>query len=212
MKEKLKKLIRKKRFWFSTVFFVGLFLLYSCRVSVLQSVYGYLSVGENPEMVYDYGIILGGEPLDRPKAAAELYHAGKVKRLICTGSQIPRALEAIGIMQTEAEATKNRLIGLQVPEYDILMLPVATSTREEADAINQLFADQTRGKLLIITTETHTRRALQIFKEYCEPWDEMDVYGVAPTSYDAKIWWKSEFGFLAVWEEYVKLVYYWIAY
>lgn len=212
MKEKLKRLIKKKRFWIFSGLTGILLLLYFFRGPVLHSIYNYLNVGEEPQMTYDYGIILGGEPLDRPKAAAELYHTGKVKKLICTGSQIPRALEAVGIMQTEAEATRSRLINLDVPEYDILMLPVATSTREEADAINTLFANQTRGKLLIITTETHTRRALRVFKEYCDPWDEMDAYGVAPTSYESKIWWKSEFGFLAVFEEYVKLVYYWFAY
>jgi len=212
MKEKLKKLIRKKRFWILAVFSIVLLTLYFARRPVLRSFYGYLNVSEMPAKTYDYGLILGGEPLDRPKAAADLYHAGKVKKLICTGEQIPRALEAVGMMQTEAEATKNRLLNLNVPEADILMLSVATSTREEADAINNQFADQKRGRLLIITTETHTRRALKVFKEYSDPWDEMAVYGVKPTSYESDIWWKNEFGFLAVFEEYVKLVYYWFAY
>ena len=212
MKEKLKKIAGKKRFWILAFFIASLLLLYFFRAPVLRSVYNFLNVGETPQYTYDYGIVLGGEPLDRPRAAAELYHQGKVKKLICTGSQIPRALEAIGILQTEAEATKNRLVGLQVPESDILVLPMATSTREEADALNTLFKDQKRGKLLIITTETHTRRALAIFKEYCEPWEEMTAYGVAPSNYKPELWWKNEFGFLAVFEEYIKLVYYWFAY
>ena len=186
--------------------------MYFLRAPILRGCYAYLNVGRVPETAYDYGLILGGEALDRPRAAADLYHAGKVKKLICTGSQIPRPLEAVGIMLTEAEATKNRLVALQVPEADIVMVPVATSTREEADAVNGLFDGKRRGRLLIITTETHTRRALRVFREYADPWDEIGIYGVAPTHYDARIWWKNEYGFLAVFEESLKVFYYWFAY
>lgn len=208
----LKKSVRKKRFWFVSVLLVSLLSCYIFRRPILRSFYSYLNVGEMVNGAYDYAIILGGEPLDRPSSAAELYKLGKVKTLICTGSQIPRPLKAIGILQTEAEATKNRLVGLGVPDDAIILLPEATSTREEADALDKLFVNKKRGKLLIITTETHTRRALGTFKEYCDPWDEMDAYGVRPTHYDPNWWWKTEFGFLAIFEEYLKLVYYWVAY
>lgn len=212
MNEKWKRMLRRKRFWVLVGSVLMLLTVYFLRVPILRGAYGFLDVSQPPQTVYDYGLILGGEPLDRPKAAADLYHAGKVKRLICTGAQIPRALEAIGMMQTESQATKTRLMALGVPEADIVEVPVGTSTREEADAINALFKDQRRGKLLLITTQTHTRRALNVFEEYADPWDEMAVYGVAPTNYDARTWWKNEYGFLAVFEEYMKLGYYWFAY
>lgn len=212
MKENRKHILRRKRYWVLVMLIACLLTAYFCRRPMLRGAYGFLNIGETPTAVYDYALILGGEPLDRPAAAADLYRAGKVKRLICTGAQVPRPLAAIGMQMTEAEATKKRLLALGVPEEAILVLPEATSTREEADALNRHFKDQRRSRLLLITTETHTRRALGVFKEYAEPWDEMAVYGVAPSQYDAHWWWKNEYGFLAVFEEYLKLVYYWFAY
>lgn len=212
MNEKWKRLLRRKRFWAACFFVLFLLTGYALRRPILRGSYDFLNVGRSPETVYDYGLILGGEPLDRPTAAAGLYRAGKVKMLICTGSQVPRALEAVGIQLSEAEATRRRLQALGIPDEAILMLPAATSTREEAEAIKTYFADRPRGNLLIITTETHTRRALSVFKEYAGPWEAIAAYGVAPTNYDSRAWWKNEFGFLAVFEEYLKLVYYWFAY
>lgn len=212
MNPNLKRILRRKRYWVLALLTLCLLAVYVCRRPILREAYNFLNVGGTPSVTYDYALILGGEPLDRPAAAADLYRAGKVKRLICTGGQVPRALEAIGIPLTEAEATHKRLLALGVPEEAIIVLPEASSTREEADALNAYFKDKRRSRLLLITTETHTRRALGVFKEYADPWDEMAVYGVPPTNYEARNWWKNEYGFLAVYEEYLKLIYYWFAY
>lgn len=121
-------------------------------------------------------------------------------------------MAAVGIQLTEAEAAKQRLLQLGVPEAAIILLPEATSTREEVNALNTYFKDKRRSSLLLITTQTHTRRALGVFKEYADAWDEIAAYGVPPTHYDPHWWWKNEYGFLAVYEEYLKLWYYWFAY
>lgn len=212
MNNTLKRIFRRKRYWVLTLFTAALLTVYFCRRPVLRGAYSFLNVGEAPAVTYEYALILGGEPLDRPAAAAELYKTGQVKQLICTGGQVPRALEAAGILLTEAEAAQKRLSASGVPEEAILVLPEASSTREEVDALNAYFKDKRRSRLLLITTETHTRRALGVFKEYADPWDEIAVYGVPPTNYDAHRWWKNEHGFLAVFEEYLKLGYYWFAY
>lgn len=212
MKSFFSNIIRKKRYWLLFSFVLVLLAAYIFRVFLLQSAYSFLHVGIYPEKEYAYGLVLGGEPLYRPAAAAELYHKGKIKQLICTGSQIPYALEAVGIMTTEAEASRNRLLSLGVPDSAIIVLKDASSTREEVNALNAYFKDKSRTTLLIITTESHTRRARGIFREYADEWTEIEAYGVAPKRYDADYWWRNEFGFLAVYEEYLKLVYYWVMY
>jgi uncharacterized SAM-binding protein YcdF (DUF218 family) len=204
------KFMRKYRI--PLVILVLLLTLYFARVPILRSLYGFLNVSREPERVYDYGLVLGGDALDRPAAAAEWYHKGKIKKIICTGGQVPGPLAAMNIMLTEAETAFNRLLTLGVPEEDIIVIREATSTREEADAVNQYIASAGGNSLLIITTQTHSRRARAVFREYANHVEIIDAWGVSPRRFDARYWWKSEHGLLAVFEEYVKTVYYWIAY
>ena len=210
--KKIKKALPSK---YTRRLFVFLFLvliLFLLRIPILRSCYSFLNVSQYPNKKYEYGIVLGGEPLDRSTAGAQLYLDHKVDKLICTGAYIPPPLAAVGIMFTEAEASKARLMQKGVPEEDIILLTEATSTKEEVDAINQYFSNMERNHLILITTQTHTRRALRIFKKYSDDWEEMDAYGVSPSRYDPNFWWKSEYGVLGVFEEYLKTVFYWIAY
>lgn len=212
MKKKMPSWLRRKSVWFTIIVFISALALFAFRASLLRGAYAYLNVSEMPGNEFEYGLVLGGEPLDRPTAAADLYFAGKVKKIICTGSQIPRSLAAAGFLRTEAEISQQRLIESGVPQEDILLLPQATSTYEEALAINEFIPSDAKKNLLLITTESHTRRALGTFREYAGSWDDIQAYGVKPTHYEPHQWWKNEFGFLAIFEEYLKLTYYWFAY
>ncbi len=194
------------------VFLIVVLLLFLMRTPILRGVYNFLDVSQYPDMKFEYGIVLGGEPLDRSTAAAELYKDNKLEKIICTGAHIPPEFAAIGLSYTEAQASQQRLISLGIPEEDIILLEEATSTKEEVDAINQLFKDQDRHSLLIITTQSHTRRALRIFRKYTDDWEEIMAYGTNPSRYDSDYWWKNEFGILAVFQEYLKTVFYWITY
>lgn len=210
MRTKAQKILCRHRWLWTFILVIGVIIL--CRVPILRGFYNFLNVSEYPTMTYDYGLVLGGEPLDRTGAAADLYLDQKVKKIICTGNHVPPELAAIDMMITEAELSKRRLIGLGVAEADIILLEEATSTKEEVDAINEYFKDEDRASLIIITTQSHTRRALRVFKKHADPWKEMSAYGVSPSLYEADIWWTNEFGVIAVFNEYLKTVFYWIAY
>lgn len=208
----LKKSFQSKNSRRLIVFFTFIVVMFLFRIPILRGMYGFLDISTYPDKKYEYAIVLGGEPFDRSTAGAQLYLDNKIGKIICTGAHIPPPLAAVGMMYTEAEASKARLIHEGVPEEDIILLTEATSTKEEVDAINQYFSAMEKGSILLITTQTHTRRALRIFKKYSEPWEDMIAYGVAPSRYDAEFWWKNEYGFLAVFEEYLKTIFYWIAY
>ena len=191
------------------IFLVALFL---CRIPILHGLYNYLNVTEPIAEHYDYGIVLGGEPFGRPVMAAKLYKENRLDKIICTGAYIPAAVNALDIHLTEAEISQYRLVHLGVPKSKIIIISDATSTKEEVDDINKLFAGKKRTSLLIITSQTHTRRARRVFKKYLDPWEQLDIYGVLPERYEPEVWWTNEFGILAVFEEYLKTVFYWIKY
>jgi uncharacterized SAM-binding protein YcdF (DUF218 family) len=212
-KEKLKSGLRNRRFWYISIPLLVMLCLYFARIPILRGMYGYLSVGKEPSKKYDFGLVLGGDPIGRTALAAKLYQEQKIGKIICTGGQIPRPLEALGIMVTEAESARERLITLGVPEESILVINKGTSTIEEVEAMNAFFKGEYAGKsLLLITSETHTRRAKTIFSEYGKGWGELAVTGSLPTQYRPDEWWRTEHGFLAVYEEWLKTVYYWFAY
>ncbi len=213
LKNRISAFLRRKKFWYISLPVFILLALYFGRIPILRGCYSYLSVGTEPVKKYDYGLVLGGEPVGRTAFAYRLYNEGKIEKIICTGGQIPRPLEAMGIMVTEAESARKRLIDSGVPGDDIIAVNKGTSTIEEAEAMNEFFQGDNAGKtLLLITSETHTRRARSVFREYGKGWGELAVAGSPPTHYDSKYWWRSEHGFLSVYEEWLKTMYYWFAY
>jgi uncharacterized SAM-binding protein YcdF (DUF218 family) len=211
--EKLKSGLRRRKFWYISIPLLVLLCLYFARIPILREMYGFLNVGQEPVKKYDFGLVLGGDPIGRTAMAAKLYKERKIGKIICTGGQIPRPLEALGILVTEAESARERLITLGIQEDAILVINKGTSTLEEVEAMNLFFEGEHAGKtLLLITSETHTRRAKNVFSEYGKGWGEMAITGSLPTQYKPEEWWRTEHGFLAVYEEWLKTVYYWFAY
>jgi|SRR5579885_1887646 len=97
-------------------------------------------------------------------AAALLYHLGVSNCIIVsTGKTEPDNPNA----PTEATVMKSELLRYGVSEKDIVLEDVSTTTKENAEALTEMFADKRLEKYTsvgIITSSWHIRRTAEFFK------------------------------------------------
>ena len=99
-------------------------------------------------------IALGGDPLCmRERHAAELYHRGVGRKIIIAG--LPFAWGG-----NTGDAKRQYLICRGVSAADIVVLPVATNTRQEATTLQQLMRQNQWHSMIVVTSPYHSRRAL----------------------------------------------------
>ena len=113
----------------------------------------------------------------------------------------------------ESELTKLYIESLGLSETVTTVIPEGTSTMEESDVILQYLTDNGISSCIIVSSKFHTRRVRRVFKDKLE--DEgiqVLITGAPSRSYEEDKWWQSENGLLAVNNEYVKLLYYWLKY
>lgn len=147
------------------LFAAAVFLLCQYIVSHAGSGRIYTSVSAIPAR--DTGLVLGvsaklpdgRENLYfkyRIKAAAELYHAGKVKHLIVSGDN--RTAD-----YNEPESMRKALISLGVPDSAITLDYAGLRTLDSVVRAKEIFSQE---KITIISQRAHDERALLIAKHY----------------------------------------------
>ncbi len=110
----------------------------------------------------DTALLLGGRPvraIERAGAAADLYHAGRVKRIIPTGGVI---WDYQGKLLTEAELMTRVLLSRKVPFDAIIMENEARTTRENmVYGVLQMVRKFERlpDLVTIVTSVTHMKRS-----------------------------------------------------
>ncbi len=128
-------------------------------------------IASNPmtEPPFDVVVLLGGSTAVKPNGdvqvkvggdrivtAARLYHAGKIRRFVCTGSQIA-GLDRGHVDQSEI--ARRLLISLGVPAEKIALIGGRT-TSEEMSSLAKQFRPTDRVGL--ITSAFHMSRALRL--------------------------------------------------
>mgnify|MGYP000925352809 CR=1 FL=1 len=129
-------------------------------------------------------VALGGDPLCmREGHAAELYHRGLGRKIVV--SDLPFAWGG-----TTGEAKRRFLVCRDVPAEDVVLLPPAYNTRQEADALQSLMQQQQWHSMIVVTSPFHARRALftierraTAFKFYSAP------LPTAPPEWQPQRWW-----------------------
>ncbi|MHA7816762.1 MAG: YdcF family protein [Pseudohaliea sp.] len=96
---------------------------------------------------------------DRVLYAAELYHAGRVARLLLSGGASP-GLSA----RSEAAVTRELLLALAVPADAILLEEESRNTRQNAAFTARLLRERGIDRILLVTSALHMRRALARFE------------------------------------------------
>ncbi len=189
-----------------------LLLLWMFRIPLLKGVGNFL-ITPDPVEQCDALYVLGGAPLERGAEGARLLLDGVAPVMICTGLNIPTPLMVEDIMLSEAELSRNMALRTGADPERVVIMPVGTSTWEEAEAIFMHAQENDYRSVTIVSTEFHLRRVGRVFrKRFAGTGIAVRVHGAQGAMYDSARWWESEPGLLMVNNEYVKLVYYWINY
>ncbi len=184
----MKKRIRRT----AVIIFVLLLALAVAAVVFPQT---FLCVDSGPAQA-DVMVVLGGGSAERPERAAELFKEHAAPRIIVSG-------------RGDCEINRQLLIADGVPAEVIGLETESRTTRENAEMTVRLLRKQKPGRVILVTSWYHSRRALASFRHYAP---EIKFYSRPSfVAYVRADWPGRRFARRIYWE-YPKLVGYWIGY
>jgi uncharacterized SAM-binding protein YcdF (DUF218 family) len=177
------------RLIFLAAFLGLLFVLYLVRAPALRLA-GEFWVVDDGARNSDAIIILSDDDFAASRAAhaAELFRAGWAPRIVASGRMLrPYA----GL----AELMERDLTDRGVPRDAIVRFPhSASNTREEAQLLERLVAERGWHRVLIVTSNYHTRRSRFIFRRVFPSSVEVRVVPAPDPAYDVSNWWHTRMG------------------
>jgi uncharacterized SAM-binding protein YcdF (DUF218 family) len=163
-----------------------LFVVYLVRHPLLRLAGGFWVVDESPQPS-DAIVMLSDDNYngDRAKRAAELFKVGWAPRVIASGRYLrPYA----GIAELEA----HDLEAHGVPENAVVLFAHhADDTREECIAIGQLISSRGWKRILLVTSNYHTRRSEYICSRAFPQGTALRVVAAPDSEYNPEDWWHS---------------------
>ena len=178
------------------VFVVLAVLVYATRQTWLPAVGGALDISSLLRQA-DVIVVLGGGDGDRARYAGQLYHQGLSRNLIATGAPVGTDTGAVDLERWG------------VPPGAIVLANGTQNTYQDALRTRQLMLTHGWHTALLVTDPYHIRRSFWTFRSVFQGHD-LDVWPAPVVGgwFHASHWWQSEQGFVAVNDEYLKLVYY----
>jgi uncharacterized SAM-binding protein YcdF (DUF218 family) len=188
------------------VVLAALFVLYLLREPLLRMVGGIWVVEEAP-FAADAILLLGDDnyPAQRAAQAAELFHERRAPLIVASGRYLRPYVSVPDLMQRD-------LTDRGVPSAAILrMASFVSNTREEAVVLRKLVEARKWKKVLVVTSNYHTRRTHYLFERVFRGATEFRVIAARDSEYDPDEWWRSRSGWkrflyetagftVAVWE------------
>lgn len=182
------------------------------RVQVMRGLGNWL-VAEDELQQVEVMFVLSGGPFDRGLEASKVYKAGYAPLVVCTGELVPQDVFALGYHYTEGDVSKVMMQNNGVPDSVIMLIKKGTSTQEESEVIYEYCQQHHIKKAMVLSTKFHTRRVKQVFKKRFKDSDtEVMIHGAPAAAYDEENWWQNEHGLIALNNEYMKILYYWVKY
>jgi len=183
------------------VFLVALaFGIYLVREPLLRLAGSFWIVDETPE-TSDAIVMLGDDNYngDRANRAAELFKSGLAPRVVASGRYLrPYA--------TVAELEEHDLTNRGVPAAAVVRLTHrATDTREEAGAIGQLLSSHGWKRVILVTSNYHTRRSRYICERIFPAGTVLRVVAARDSEYNPEQWWRTRQGMKLFFHEFVGL-------
>ncbi|HKQ88988.1 MAG TPA: YdcF family protein [Candidatus Acidoferrales bacterium] len=171
-------------------------LIYIVRHPLLRLAGGFWIVNDPPKPS-DAIVMLSDDDYqaDRAAHAAELYRAGWAPRVIASGRLLrPYA----GIAELEEHDLESR----GVPANAVVRLPGADrNTRQECQNIGQFVAAHGWKRILLVTSNYHTRRARYICSRVLPSGTTLIVSAARDTDYDPQTWWTTRQGMKMFFQE-----------
>jgi uncharacterized SAM-binding protein YcdF (DUF218 family) len=164
-------------------------VLYLARVPLLRLAGEFWVVDEPPE-TSDVIVVLSGDNYDAERAtrAASLFKSGMAPRVVATG----RALRSYA---TTTDLMKRDLIEHGVPETAIVPFThKADDTRDEAAVVSEFVASHGWKKILLVTSNYHTRRSQYIYEHTLPSNDQLLTVAAPDSDYDPNYWWRTRTG------------------
>jgi len=137
-------------------------------------------------------VVLSGNPPERALEAAQLYADGYAKEIWLThpGTRVD-ALADLGIHYPSEDDVNTRVlrrVGVPAKAIHILDTPIV-NTDNELDAISEALQSRGRGKLIIVTNKSHTRRVHLLWNKYYSSRGQAIVHAVSDDSFQPDRWW-----------------------
>lgn len=189
------------RLLFLTFFLVLLFLVYLVRHPLMRTAGDFWTVDESP-VAADAIVILGDDNYsgDRATRAAELLKAGWAPRIVASGRYL-RPYASI------AELEQHDLTDRGVPPSAVVPLAHrADDTREEALAISQLISSRGWKRIIVVTSNFHTRRSRYICERAFPAGTVLRVVAARDSDFDPGSWWRTRSGIKIFTHELVGMV------
>jgi uncharacterized SAM-binding protein YcdF (DUF218 family) len=189
-------------------------LLCLFRYQVLAAVGNFLVVTDTLEAA-DMILLLNGDPTVRPAHAVDLFSRGLAPKIV-----IARAEDSVGVQfGAYPNVTDSNIVILKklgVPDSQIVQLRPpggVQHTADEADVVLAYCKQHSVHKMIIVTSDLHSRRARFIFRKVMSA-NQIKVMlsPIADRKYGASNWWKLEDGLIGCQNEYLKLLYYHVKY
>jgi len=177
------------RLLFLICFAAMAFVIYLARNPILRFAGSFWVVDESPQ-TSDAIVILSDDDFDAVRAsrAADLYRANWAPRVVASGRSL-RPYASI------AELMQHDLTDRGVRADAIVRFPNrGRNTLEEAEAVSEFLASRGWKKVLVVTSNYHTRRARFIYERTLAPGSELRVIAASDPAYDPNSWWRTREG------------------
>jgi len=174
------------------------FVIYLARYPILRFAGNFWVVDESPQ-TSDAIIVLSDDDYDAVRAsrAADLYRASWAPRIVASG-RILRPYTSI------AELMQHDLTDRGVPATAVVRFPNrARNTLEEASAVSEFLSTHGWKKIVVVTSNYHTRRARFIYEHALAPGAELRVIASSDPVYDPNGWWRTREGLKTFFYEFV---------
>lgn len=183
-----------------------LLVVYLVRGPLLRALADWWIVDESLERSQAI-VVLGGDNVtgDRVRHAVELYRQGWAPRVVLSGMSYRSYFNEVEWMRQEA-------VNLGVPEDHLITVPQrASSTLAEAQALQPVLAENGFRKIIVVTSNYHTRRSRMIFHAlYRERGTKVLVSAAPDYEFRPQRWWKDRAGRIRfLWELGAMIITWW---
>jgi uncharacterized SAM-binding protein YcdF (DUF218 family) len=189
------------RLLFLLFFLAFLVLIFLVRFPLLRLAGNFWIENEEPQ-TSDAIIILGDDNYygERAERAAELFKAGWAPRIVASGPYLRPYASIPELMQHD-------LADRGIPARAVVRFAHrGDNTREEAIALGQLISSHGWKRVLVVTSNYHTRRANYICERAFPAGTELRIIAARDSEYNPDEWWRARIGVKLFFHESVGMI------